>query len=76
MTARDTVTGLGREHAPLETSDAGEPAAGETSRTPPDTVRVHDCLYSYCPKRWEECARCDAVVAILRRAALGEGRDK
>jgi len=34
-----------------------------------DVVRVNDCLYGYCPKRWDECRRCDAVVEILMRAS-------
>lgn len=31
--------------------------------------RVHSCLYDWCPKRRDECRKCDAVVAILRAAA-------
>lgn len=35
-----------------------------------DDVRVRDCLNGYCPKRTDECKKCDGVVAILRRALL------
>lgn len=36
MTQRN-LTGLGREHAPQAKPDAGEPATGKTSRTPPNS---------------------------------------
>lgn len=29
--------------------------------------RVFDCLYSWCPARRPECARCDAVEAARSR---------
>jgi hypothetical protein len=38
------------------------------ARATEDELRVHDCLYGYCPKRWEECARCDAVKAAMLSA--------
>lgn len=28
--------------------------------------RVHTCLYDWCPRQSDECARCDALVKILR----------
>lgn len=31
--------------------------------------RVHTCLHDWCPKRSEECQRCDAVLEILKNAA-------
>jgi hypothetical protein len=32
--------------------------------------RVHTCLYDWCPKQSDECARCDAVLAIIRSKRL------
>jgi hypothetical protein len=29
--------------------------------------RVHTCLYDWCPEKRDDCERCDAVVAILRK---------
>lgn len=44
-----------------------------TQRTP-DEVRVHSCLYGYCPSRREDCKRCDAVAGVLARALLETAR--
>lgn len=38
--------------------------------------RIHSCLRNWCPSRWEECDRCDAVLAILKaHRNTGKGLD-
>lgn len=32
--------------------------------------RVHSCLYDWCPRVSEHCARCDACISVLREHRL------
>jgi hypothetical protein len=30
-----------------------------------EPLRVHDCLYGYCPARRKECERCDRIKELI-----------
>lgn len=32
--------------------------------------RVHTCLYNWCPKKSENCDRCDRIVAIIQKSTI------
>lgn len=40
----------------------------------PEWPRVQSCLYSWCPNKREECAKCDAVLAAIRHGRAIERR--
>lgn len=42
------------------------------AENPKEWPRCHTCLYSWCPKQWEECKRCDAVIKILLSSEYGK----
>lgn len=56
-------------------NDEDVAVAHETTETKYETVveridewpRVHTCLHDWCPKKSDECRRCDAIVKIARR---------